>query len=74
MKCSTKPCQRSKNILANGLCSTCDEAKKRDNPQKKKTSNEIEFNVKEIETIYRKLKIGDKVDQNVVNSVIIGGI
>jgi hypothetical protein len=74
MKCNTKSCQRSKNILANGFCNTCDEAKKLENPQKKKASKEIELNVREIETIYNKLKIGDKVDQNVVNSVIIGGI
>ena len=58
MKCVTKSCQRSKNILANGFCKTCDEAKKVDNPQMKKTSKAIEFNVKEIEIIYNKLKPG----------------
>ena len=74
MKCFTKSCQRSKNILANGFCNTCDEAKKLDKPQKMKATKEIEVDVKEIEVIYNKLKVGDTVDQNVVNSIIIGGI
>ena len=75
MKCTTKSCQRPKNILANGFCTTCNEAKKVENPQKQKTpNNKIEVNVNEIKTIYNKLKMGDVVDQNVVNSVIIGGI
>ena len=42
--------------------------------RRKKTPNEIEVNVSEIKTICNKLKMGDVVDQNVVNSVIIGGI
>ena len=58
MKSTTKSCQRPKNILA----------KKVENPQKQKTpNNKIEVNVNDI-------KMGDVVDQNVVNSVIIGGI
>ena len=73
MKCTTKSCQRSKNILANGFCTTCNEAKKVENPQKQITPNKIEVNVNEIKTIYNKLKMGDVVD-HVVNSVIIGGI
>ena len=75
MKSTTKSCQRPKNILANGFCTTCNKAKKVENPQKQKTpNNKIEVNVNEIKTIYNKLKMGDVVDQNVVNSVIIGGI
>ena len=70
----TKSCQRFKSILTNGFCDTWDEAKKVENPQKKKTSKAIEINVNEIENIYNKIKKGEKVDQNAVNSVIIGGI
>ena len=56
----TKSCQRSKNILTNRFGDTWDEAKKVENPQKKKPSKVIEFNVKEIEIIYNKLKTGEE--------------
>ena len=56
MKCMTKSCQRSKNILANGLCTSYNEAKRVENPKKKQTSYENEAN-KEIENVYNQLKV-----------------
>ena len=47
-----KSCQRSRNILANSLCTSCDEAKKVENPKKKETIQVHEAGMKEIETIY----------------------
>ena len=74
IKCTTKTCQRSKNILLSGFCKTCNEAKRVENPEKKKIVNEAEESFELIKNIYNKLKKGDVVDQNVVNSSIIGGI
>ena len=59
MKCTTKSCQRSTNILANGFCTTCNEAKKVENPRKQKTpNNKIEVNVNEIKPSTINLKWG----------------
>ena len=75
MKCATKSCQRNKNILSNGFCNSCNDARNLDNPRPKqnKTLNRIEINVNEMEGIYGKLKKGEAVDQNVVNGILIGG-
>ena len=76
MKCNTKSCQKSKNILANGFCKSCNEARNTDNTQQNHVSiqKKVEIDVKEIEAIYSKLKNGEVINQNVVNSIIIGGV
>ena len=44
------------------------------NKPKEVSKNVMEVDEKEMEGIYRKLKKGDIVDQNVVNTIIVGGL
>ena len=76
MKCNTKSCQKSKNILANGFCKSCNEARNTNNTQQIHALNQrkVEIDVNEIETIYSKLKKGEVIEQNVINSILIGGV
>ena len=76
MKCNTKSCQKSKNILANGFCKSCNEARNTNNTQQNHALNQrkVEIDVNEIETIYSKLKKGEVIEQNVINSILIGGV
>ena len=72
MKCAIKSCQRSK-VLSNGFCNACSDAKNLNKP-KEVAKNVMEVNEKEMEGIYRKLKKGDIVNQNVVNTINVGGL
>ena len=73
MKCSTKSCQRSKNILPSSFCNSCSEASRKDDSKQKVVSN-LKVTVQEMETIYAELKKGEVVDQNSVQRIIMGGI
>ena len=75
MKCATKSCQRNKNILDNGFCHSCNDAKNTEAQKKPSTSQKaFKIDIKEIEDMFKKLKKGENVNQNVVNSLIVGGI
>ena len=74
MKCSTKSCQQSKNILPSGFCNSCTEASRKKDDSKKKDASNLKVNVQEMEVIYDKLRKGEVVDQNSVQRIIIGGI
>ena len=73
IKCSTKSCQRSKNILPSSFCNSCSEASRKDDSKQKVVSN-LKVTVQEMETIYAELKKGEVVDQNSVQRIIMGGI
>ena len=57
------------------MCHSCNDAKNTE-AQKKQSTSQKAFNIdiKEMEDMFKKLKKGENVNQNVVNSIIVGGI
>ena len=79
MKCKQKLCHRTKHLNEFGNCNVCDDVLKQaqhDHQQvdQRKSVKWIEFDVKEMINTHKKLSKGEKVEPNIVNSLILSGI
>jgi hypothetical protein len=79
MKCKQKLCQRSKQIGVSGNCNVCEDVVKdvSDKHRKineKKTLQKVKVDLKQMIDIHSKLSKGDKIDQQTISVLILGGI
>ena len=79
MKCSQRLCQRNKNLKQSGYCNVCDDLiedlkKKHEASEKKRQFRRVELDLNLLRDTHTKLANGNRVDHNVVNILLLGGI
>ena len=79
MKCKQNLCSRTKNLLSSGNCNVCQEAIKKATDEKTKPSKDaknkkVELDFKILVDTHSKIAQGVKVDPDVVNTLLLGGI
>ena len=79
MKCSQRLCQRNKNLKQSGYCNVCDDLiedlkKKHDASEKKRQFGRVELDLNLLRDTHNKLVNGNRVDPDVVNILLLGGI
>ena len=74
MKCKQKSCNRNKNLLDNGFCNVCNEAIMDTNEEHNAQKVANEAIIKDLVNVNERLRRGEVVDQNLVNSLIMEGI
>ena len=79
MKCSQRLCQRNKNLKQSGYCNVCDDLikdlkKKHEASEKKRQFGRVELDLNLLRDTHIKLVNGNRVDPDVVNILLLGGI
>jgi hypothetical protein len=79
MKCNQKLCQRNKNLNNDGTCNVCEdviaECKKiYDKIKKKCVIEKVEIVLKDMINTHKKLSKGEKVDNQIVSNLLLGGV
>ena len=79
MKCSQRLCQRNKNLKQSGYCNVCDDLiedlkKKHEASEEKRQFRRVELDLNLLRETHTKLANGNRVDHNVVNILLLGGI
>ena len=79
MKCIQSVCQRTKNLKLSGYCNICDDLieelkKKHEAVERQRTFSRVEIDFRLLKDTHEKLINGNKVDANIVNILLLGGI
>ena len=79
MKCIQGLCQRTKNLKLSGYCNICDDLieelkKKHEAVERQRTFGRVEIDFRLLKDTHEKLINGNKVDANIVNILLLGGI
>jgi len=79
MKCGQRLCQRNKNLKPSGYCNVCDDLiedikKKHETAEKKRQFGRVELDFNLLKDTHNKLLNGNKVDHDIVNVLLLGGI
>jgi hypothetical protein len=79
MKCIQRLCQRTKNLKLSGYCNICDDLieelkKKHEAVERQRTFSRVEIDFRLLKDTHEKLINGNKVDANIVNILLLGGI
>ena len=79
MKCNQKLCQRNKNLNSDGTCNVCEDViaeckKKYDKIKKKCVIEKVEVDLKDMINTHKKLSKGEKVDNQIVSNLLLGGV